>query len=796
MKKIYFYLTFLVLLLCGHLASAQDLSIDVTKLRDTQTVAAKFAQGINIIFQGEKAAKAPGIIILSDQGAEQKPMIEKSGADYILKISYSNTTRMLETVLADGKKLSLSGSQGIGIYYMRKFINIKNDGTGAPPVKSKNANVYNSALQDALTLSDLFKKGDTGIYILLAKLKHTDEKDPNELAKLYHDNAFMKKFFEELNAKRLKETGAGINSGGIAQFGAKALGWDVTSATDGMAKFLAERSKQELSIAFFRRFKELINKPEYRDAQILFPRTMETLNVIDRDIYMFENYISTLRESFKEDLSLLLDRMPKVIKEGRFSVYFTNHPDLKYSALIGLFIAMELTEGTHPADIIRDLPADYIEKINSTDLKSSIKLVQIISESLRSPDEGKYWETKEKLKLLASSEDNFLVARLYLGLLYEQVGEISFGGEKLTDALNKLAPQSEKVQEAIALIKQVGEKCSSIESALAELKEKKDEQPRIELYHRIFLSSTEIIEMLSDNEKLAALGIINPLAVKIPEYMAYAKNAANLALNLNRNNYGSAVVDIFNLYSQYTGQRDKSSNELQTPNGEIYVTKPQTANLDDKKAKEAVKKASEKANEESSKTAAFIKKYGNFMANVVNASGSSDISAAIKAVALPVGSASMKRQNSFSISLNAYVGPYVGSEKIHGLDNSYKLNTAGLTAPIGIAINKSFGFNKKAGWSASLFLSIVDIGAPVAFRFKDNETEQIPTIKLGDIISPGAFISLGIPKVPISFNVGYQTGPLLRKLSDSVAEKSDTRYSRISAAFVLDIPLLNFLKSR
>jgi hypothetical protein len=61
---------------------------------------------------------------------------------------------------------------------------------------------------------------------------------------------------------------------------------------------------------------------------------------------------------------------------------------------------------------------------------------------------------------------------------------------------------------------------------------------------------------------------------------------------------------------------------------------------------------------------------------------------------------------------------------------------------------------------------------------------------LRDIVSPGIFFSHGFGKTPLSLNIGYQVGPLLRKvrLDENLVGKS---YSRISVSIVVDIPVFN-----
>ena len=151
--------------------------------------------------------------------------------------------------------------------------------------------------------------------------------------------------------------------------GGKILNTDVTTFADGLARFLVKRTKEELNVAFFQHFKELINSDKYKDAQILFPMTRETFNTIDKEIYQFENYITTLREAFEKDLSLLLENLPTVIEEGNWSSYFSRkeNTNLKYSLLLTLFISRELLDGAHPGKVLENLPEEYIYEFVKSD---------------------------------------------------------------------------------------------------------------------------------------------------------------------------------------------------------------------------------------------------------------------------------------------------------------------------------------------------------------------------------------------------------------------------------------------
>jgi hypothetical protein len=199
-------------------------------------------------------------------------------------------------------------------------------------------------------------------------------------------------------------------------------------------------------------------------------------------------------------------------------------------------------------------------------------------------------------------------------------------------------------------------------------------------------------------------------------------------------------------------------------------------------------------------TLAKLLRYGSFMATVATAKSSDEVQYAIEAAALPVGSSRVKRASDFNVSLNAYAGLFYGVERINDVDSGrWKANVYGVTAPIGVAA--SWGHRAffiptgKTEWSTTVFITLIDLGAVAAFRFTDDSTSQIPSIKLKHIFSPGAFLSIGIPRTPISFNLGAQMGPNLRKVNNDLLKGNDFDdkiYWRFSASFCVDIPILNF----
>jgi hypothetical protein len=192
-----------------------------------------------------------------------------------------------------------------------------------------------------------------------------------------------------------------------------------------------------------------------------------------------------------------------------------------------------------------------------------------------------------------------------------------------------------------------------------------------------------------------------------------------------------------------------------------------------------------------------VLKVVNFLVALSKAQTADDFSKAVEAIALPAGSAIIKRESAVNISLNAYAGFFGGVERVYE-ENSDAFSAA-FTVPIGIALSKSFGkpcegslnkCNKSGSWT--LFLSAIDIGAFTSVRFKDKD-EALPEITFKNILAPGAQLIYGIPKSSFSVAAGVQYGPLLRKVSDTANSTTNTSSAfRYGISLLIDIPLINF----
>ena len=208
-----------------------------------------------------------------------------------------------------------------------------------------------------------------------------------------------------------------------------------------------------------------------------------------------------------------------------------------------------------------------------------------------------------------------------------------------------------------------------------------------------------------------------------------------------------------------------------------------------------------------------IFRYGAFLAAVAQSRSPEDIKQAIRAIALPPGSYSIKRRSFANISLNTYPGLTGGMELIQNdLGREWAPNF-GFTAPGGLAFswgyrarinNEKYLGNPKYrrrvdrsldmrndrylnGHSGSVFFSLIDLGAVVLFRLDDSDSSLPEDVGFQQVFSPGVMYAHGFPQLPISVLAGVQVSPELRKFGDDPADSF-----RFNLGVTVDLPMANF----
>jgi hypothetical protein len=184
----------------------------------------------------------------------------------------------------------------------------------------------------------------------------------------------------------------------------------------------------------------------------------------------------------------------------------------------------------------------------------------------------------------------------------------------------------------------------------------------------------------------------------------------------------------------------------------------------------------------------------NFTSQLATVKNSEEMEKMLDGFAAPIGSSSIKRTSAFSISLNSYAGLNFGYEKIlSSTSNAVNGSYFGVTAPIGFAFS---GLVSKTGtWS--IIVSALDLGSLVNTRINNDTTtytnlkfEHFFTPGFGVAYNfKGSPITLGLFGNYISNlkDINY---------SDDIATITATNKDvfRMNISLLVDIPLLSIYK--
>ncbi len=557
---------------------------------------------------------------------------------------------------------------------------------------------------------------------------------------------------------------------------------NVTNFADGLAKFLIERSKEELNVAFFRKFQKFLNY--HPEVKILFPGTASIINKIAA--YNYTAMLPSLRASFQKDLNVITSSFLKLRETTNYEGYNTDptitaranrissflNKGVEGRSISGAFIAAdEIIKGNNAATAITRLAADRICTPNDI-FSNSIQFVDLLSQSLRSKDEGRVWITKEQVAELVTDETTL---KIYLGLLYaadqKRSLPISFafsGGSSidLKTILTKLSTtwssNSTNFKELFNSVAMAASEVSDNTQTIIAAK-KENEQSSILIYANYASSVSNFlklaIQLLPQNDGIDPH--LPNITANIQKFIAFIDAATNACYDIKSQNYGALILHTSLLLAEIPN--------MPTEIKDGYV------------------------------------KYGTFMASVVEAKNSDEVKAAIEAAVLPVGSSSIKRETCMNISLNAFIGPFAGGEYLPALKDQNKKSafSYGITAPVGVAFSwgklgkcQTKRQKKKniepGGKSFTIFVPLVDVGSMAAFRAGNDSSKVASEVKLKNIISPGLYFYWGFGKCPISLGIGGQLGPQLREVTATDINVDKNFYVRFGLNLLVDIPFFNF----
>jgi len=271
--------------------------------------------------------------------------------------------------------------------------------------------------------------------------------------------------------------------------------------------------------------------------------------------------------------------------------------------------------------------------------------------------------------------------------------------------------------------------------------------------------------------------------------------------NISSENYGQSIDNLINIFSyiwdvdveQATTEQQWAQSlpalKLQGNNKEVAEIEKQF-----KKTQQEERKELRKGQKNNRKLKKALTVYGKFIANIAMAEDANSVKVALKSVAAPPGSSSVKRNSRVNVSLNSYFGGGFYREQLNLSSLTKEERTSGsvgLSVPVGVT--GTVGGLGKNNWSVSLFMPILDLGIFTAYRIDQQNAGQsadLPDLNFGNLIAPGGFLIVNIPKSPFSISGGAQFGPQLRETTVNGTAELTSAW-RYGVTATIDVPIFN-----
>ncbi|MFK8162956.1 MAG: hypothetical protein AB8H12_10885 [Lewinella sp.] len=662
---------------------------------------------------------------------------------------------------------------------------------------------------------------------------------------------------------------------------------------DGASRWIAERMREELSIAFFDRFEIWM---EEQKMVSLFPSTVRALDITSTTDYslmmqilrsafesdleelpfnigpfirqeinneedmaaaeekantLYKTYRSTTiqyAEIFKEDIVTAMGMVDSMrIAEDALASQLermerTNN-SLNY-ILFSIAAIQELSEGSHPANLLSLLNQRSDELFpHGGKIRPVLMLADVLTRSFIrvDPNKGTTWLRRKDLTRLSRDQQ---LREFYFGLIFHELRQnIRLRRDELLSARKSYAADLPYYTEPELVLYGDSEYSMSMLELL--------EQPELlrlerELYllgkdedwlgelvvddptkvggllNELSLFTERMDNMQQQYAALRATGqanLGNPQLVGLIRHsLTVLKPVFAMALDGKKEKLDQIQELSQGILDAYTGvlERDYDAvvlNVIPVAGSLLDIDYGETLTMKEGELPMPMLEKLTEAHGKRQRKLQEVFRYSAFLAAVATSRSPEDIKQAIRAIALPPGSYSIKRRSFSNISLNTYPGLTGGMELVQNDIGQKWAPNFGFTAPVGLAF--SWGYrgkinNKKyletpkyrrrvdrsldmrddrylTGHSGSLFFSLIDLGAVVLFRLDGSDNSLPEDVGFQQVFSPGVIYSHGFPNLPVSVLAGAQISPQLRKFGDAPADAI-----RMNFGITVDLPMANF----
>lgn len=519
----------------------------------------------------------------------------------------------------------------------------------------------------------------------------------------------------------------------FTSIGAYLTGLDLGTIATGMTDFLIYRAQEELYSMFFTEFYDELTQGSVAPyLKPLLSDTYRILTIMHHQGSNYSQYIGMLRSAFIKDLTLTGDRLPDLARSIVGDGSGSKIPEMIEASLT---LVKLIERGAHPMEMLENpYLRNQLRNIDPT-LEQNWATVNLVLRSLRISSTT--WVELQDF-LAAGANPNFRT--IFLGLVYQEAQKEDL--QQVTEYLKNFVSEPEAMDQYFrkyaVILRSLGRAQDFITNS--EFK-----NVGISEYLSLingFLGSVIEAQVNILESSSQSLTVQN-------EFRKYSVMAMDVFIAIQVRDYGTALTETGTLLALVFGEENVRQYETFLS---LYY------------------------------------KYGGFLMEIASAQSPQEIDLALRRVALPPGSAALKKQTASSVTINGYLGAVGGTEFPDLANKDTPGAVFGIWAPVGIAVNKALKPASEDGMSISGFLSLVDLGAIAIQRIgSDTNIKDPSNITITDIFAPGLNLILGLPRMPISTGIGVQVGPTIQ----SIATNDHPVNLRIHLFMAVDIPIMN-----
>jgi hypothetical protein len=514
---------------------------------------------------------------------------------------------------------------------------------------------------------------------------------------------------------------------------------DVTNFALKLSAFIAGRVKKELATQFFDDFKKKLKDPNARDLHVLFSKTFRQLELIDDQIYNYENYLKDIRADLHEDIKVLPTAIQKLLddQDSQLSKALDSKVNYRYMAHTAFNFIKMVQDSHNLGKVIEVYPYEIPMKNTDPNLIQTLRTFQLFSTAFKSDTIRPYWISDNEFSELMSDP---CLRRTFLGLIAARAKQkgIKFGNVSLYSIMNDQANQLKNFDDIILSFKKSS---ALINQVTLQSKNLKDDDDSLRLISNYYFSINQIIN----------------LAQTITSHM----NKEGKHIDQNAIDKWLCIIgSVNNLHHGFS----TSNPAITIP---ALVDFLQCVKNEDKNYMKILK---------------FFNKNAAFIYELQYAKTTEEFIETLEKVAAPIGSWRDKRLSKFNLAIDSYVGgSYFWSD-----DNGWAVST-----PVGLSLSTNY-----SGFSFSGLFSIIDLGPLTSYKFKTN-AEEVAKIYLKEIYSPGIHFSVGFGKNFIfNLNGSYQKFISLKSVGGDQNNISSENATGYSAGITVNVPLMTLVNSK